>query len=130
MGEVTQIGARPDTIFVCQCGCSTWRLLNDATVECAACENRSMSAAAWYEEKPKAPEFDGEPFVDIQGNGSVEFARSRLQRMAADPDLSLIVLVRENGTIHMWSNAETKKRIKWTVQRLKQAADLLKRRVR
>ena len=130
MGDVTQIGPRPDVIFVCNCGCSTWRLLQDGAIECAACDNRSTTTGSWYTVQPEAKEFGGEPFVDIQGNGSVEFARSRLQRMATDPDLSLILLARGNGAIHMWSSAETKKQVKWTLRRFKEAVDLLKKRMR
>ena len=130
MGDVTQIGPRPDVIFVCNCGCSTWRLLQDGAIECAACDNRSTTTGSWYTVQPEAKEFGGEPFCDVQGNGSIQFARSRVERMSGDADVRMIAIARANGSVHLWSDAETKKQVKWTVRRFKEAADLLKKRMR
>lgn len=127
MGDVTKIGPAEETVFVCQCGCSTWLLLSDAAVECAACGNRSVDYGAWYREKPEAEEFSGTPFTDVQGNGSVEFTRQRVAQMASDPDIRLVLLARESGTINLWSGAVGKKQVKWTQRRLKEAAGLLKK---
>ena len=130
MGDVTKIGPAEETVSVSQCGCSTWLLLSDAPVECAACGNRSVDYGAWYREKPEAEEFSGTPFTEVQGNGSVEFARRRVTQMASDPDVRLALLVRTSGTLNLWSDADSKKQVKWALRRLKEAADLLKKRLR
>lgn len=127
MGDVTKIGPAEETVFVCRCGCSTWLLLDDAAVECAACGNRSVDYGAWYREKPEAKDFTGTPFTNVQGNGSVEFARRRITQMASDPDVRLALVVRTSGTLNLWSDVHGKKQIKWARRRLKEVAGLLKK---
>lgn len=130
MSDITRIGEKPDVIFVCTCGCSTWRLLDSGAIECAACDSRGTDFGSWYTKKPDVPPRDETPFSDVQGNGSIEFARARLERMAGDADVKLIAIARKDGSVHLWTDADGRKQVKWALRRLKTAAGLLKKRLR
>ena len=119
-------------IFVCDCGCSTFALLEDGEAQCANCASMVSGAhGTWFEAIEGAPDHpvDAEPpFQDVQGNGSVEFARARIARMASDDDVKLLVIARESGAVHVWSEAETEEQAKWTEEQLEAAAGILRKR--
>lgn len=129
MGEVVSIGPKEPRIWVCNCGCSTFSLLDDGTAECAACEALSdVDGSGWSKWTAESRHDEGDAFRDVQGNGSVDFARRRIAGMAQDEDAALLVVVKTNGTIQAWSEAETKEQFAWARRKLRQAADLFKRK--
>ena len=130
MGEVVGLPIAKDRrIWVCDCGCSTFCLLDDGTAECAACEVLAdVDGSGWSKWTAESHHDEGDAFRDVQGNGSIEFARRRIAGMAQDEDATLIVVVKTNGTIQAWSEAETKAQFAWARRKLRQAADLFKRK--
>lgn len=129
--SVVSFPSATDVIWVCDCGCSTFRLVSDGTAECANCAAIVTGAdGSWFSEIADAPMCDDDrvPFKDVQGNNSVEFARARMSRLANDADMAAIVLVRDGGTIHAWFSAETDEQVDWTRRRLADASDLIGRK--
>lgn len=132
MGDIHEIRRPPPRIWVCDCGCSTFELWADGSSKCAACgSNHEGHGSGWLERSQdrESRHSDGDTFTDVQGNGSEEFARRRVARMAADDDAALVVLARNDGSVSVWSKAETKAQTKWARQRLKIAAKLVRRKV-
>ena len=82
-------------IFVCACDCSTFHLCEDGTAECASCgEIAEAENGAWFDATGSAPDRSPDevaPFSDVQGNGSIDFARARVSGMASDDDAKLVV---------------------------------------
>lgn len=127
---VVQFERPKSRIWTCNCGCSTFSIYEDGAVACAACDAvQSVNVpGTWFTERAAAPEREDEIFRDVQGNGSVEFAKARLRKMAQDDDLALIVVAKEGGAVSTWAAAETKEQAVWTIQRLRDAIKLIKGR--
>lgn len=112
-------------IWVCQCGCSTFELSNDGSAQCAFCRETREEGGGWFR-KDHEPEWMGdEPISDVQGNGSVEFAQRVVAKRALSDDAVALIVIRENGTIHVWSDLETDEQVDWTKRRIDDAKDLL-----
>lgn len=128
MGEVVGLPtAKEPRIWVCNCGCSTFDLLETGAARCAACgADQSVDGSGWSKWTAESRHNEDEAFRDVRGNGSIEFARRRIANMAQDQDAALLVVVKTNGTIQAWSEAETKEQLAWARRKLSQAADLFK----
>lgn len=118
---------RPDPrIWICPCGCSTFRLIETGEAECAACDRRADGERGGWDTHPSNQTTSVEnPFDIVQGNGSVEFAKARAARRAQEPDAALIAVAREDGTVTIWSAAENPKQIKWAKRQLRKLSGLL-----
>lgn len=119
-------------VFVCDCGCSTFALLEDGEAQCANCSGfADVDTGAWFkaiESAPARAENEEPPFADVQGNGSVEFARARIANMAGDDDVKLCIIARENGAVHVWAEAETPEQLEWCDEEIEQAKSILRKR--
>ncbi|QDP55357.1 MAG: hypothetical protein Tp176DCM1853251_41 [Prokaryotic dsDNA virus sp.] len=120
-------------IFVCACDCSTFHLCEDGTAECASCgEIAEAENGAWFDATGSAPDRSPDevaPFSDVQGNGSIDFARARVSGMASDDDAKLVVVARGVGAVHVWSDAETDAQIEWAREMLECASCMLEKKV-
>lgn len=118
---------RPDPrIWICPCGCSTFRLIETGEAECAACDRRAdHDGGGWHEHPSSQTTPVDTPFDIVQGNGSIEFAKARARKRAQEPDAALIAVAREDGTLTIWSAAETPKQLKWAKRQLRKLAALL-----
>lgn len=126
MGDVTTIGggdAEP-RLWVCDCGCSTFEIREDASICCAHCAVISQTElGGWYSPEAKAAA-EPERFV-VAGNGCVDFVRRRLSKTMMDDDVVGLVMIRDEGTVSFWHTADTPERVKWFKRRLKQAKRIL-----
>jgi hypothetical protein len=129
MSNVVPLHEEP-MIWVCKCGCTTFHALSDGTGECAACDlPHDFDGSGWI---PRADDrmFTGnDVFRDVQGNGSVEFARRRVADLAAGEDVVALVVLRTGGEIHTWSDVETAEQVGWVGRRMGDAVDLIKQRL-
>ena len=114
-------------VWVCNCGCSTFELYDDETHACSACGTRSDNEGRWFTPPDDAPETDDEPFRDVHGNGSTEFARRRLQQMASDDDAALLVVRKLDGQVSVWAAVETADQRDWCVEGVETAIDLMRK---
>lgn len=105
-------------IWVCNCGCSSWELLDGGTLACALCGNETeQRAGGWI--SADAPLWTGdEPVRNISGNSSEEFARKLITRRTLEPDVVAVVVVRE-PTTHVWTKVETVEQREWLDKRLR-----------
>lgn len=125
-----QPGDKPDVIWVCSCGCSTFLLHAHGGATCAACDLTPVAEQGGWTPPDTDAQWDGDdPVRDVQGNASVEFARRRLVQMAGAEDAVAVVVVRGCGTIHAWSCADTAERLAWLKERLEAAHTLIARPV-
>jgi hypothetical protein len=114
MSEVVSLPTRPEVVWVCACGCSTFELMGDGAARCATCLSQTDAEQGGWHAPDSAPEWDGDaPVRDIQGNGSVEFARRRLTQLSSADDAVAVIVIREDGTLHAWSNVETQEQFSW-----------------
>jgi hypothetical protein len=120
--------AQPQVIWVCSCGCSTFLLEQTGQAYCAACS--STAGSGGWTPPPTDRMWDGpEPVYDVQGNGSIDFAKRRMLKHAESPDAAAIIIVREDGTINTWANLDTAEQVAWLGRRLEQVMTLLNSRV-
>lgn len=117
-------------IFTCgHCGCSTFYLYDDETIECAGCNFKS-NGGEWVtplQSHSKSPEKDNSGSVDMIAIGSIEFARRRVVKRIMDEqsDLAFVAGWFEEGGMTSWSGAETEEQKDWTVRKLRELADAI-----
>ena len=126
MDNVVSI-AKPDVmIFVCNCGCSSFSLLSDGSTECSACNTLDADqAGAWADHSGDKTLHEGDVFVDVQGNNSVEFARKRIGLLASDDDVALVLVAKDGGSVHAWCKSETEGEMQWMREKLQVGGDLI-----
>lgn len=123
MGDVVKI---PRKILLCICGCSTFEMYLDGTTECSNCGETSLAEGTGWAPDPKVEsKAEREPFKDVQGNGSIEFTKRRLQRLASAEDVAMLVIAFDDGSVTTWANADTKERCDWVASRMSIAQSLI-----
>ena len=132
MTDNVVILAKPDPmIWICDCGCSTFNLRDDAEAECAACDALVVGAGqGWYERIADQPKRDPnleDPTADVQSNGSEDFARRRIASFAHDDDVFCNIVIRDDGTVHVWGRErlETRAQISWMTRKLRIARQMM-----
>lgn len=124
---VVEIPKKAPRIWICDCGCSTFELLESGWAQCASCAD-DLEHGTWFEKikgGKARPEDAEEPFSDIQGNGSVDFAMHSARRAASQADLKVLVAVNAEGKVTAWTGAETKNQIEWVLDRIDQGRALI-----
>lgn len=127
--NVVSLNSPAPRVWVCQCGCASFWILEDGTAECSTCCHKpsDISDGGWKDvDKQKESDIDV-PTINIHGNGSVEFARMRMSKLSSDEDARLIVIAKSGGSVHAWSTAETGEQFDWMDEKLASALDMLKR---
>lgn len=130
MTNVVELNKPEPMLWVCDCGCSTFELLSDGTARCAGCNaSHDGMDGGWLEKAgdKRTKYAEGDIVADVQGNGSVEFARRRLAKIAADDDVSLLIVAKRDGAVSVWSEAETEAQLKWVKKRIKIGKNLILR---
>lgn len=128
MSEVVSFPQSSPRIWICDCGCSTFNLREDGVAVCAGCMKEHYDQGGWYTPPADAAVFSGEPYADVQGNGSVEFSHRRVAQLAARKDAVAVVVIRDGGQIHAWHDADTDARKKWVRKHLFDAWKLIRGR--
>ena len=127
MGEVVSLKTTEPLVWVCHCGCSTFRFFSNGAQECASCGTVS-DGGEWMAEKPEAPvvprETERETRV-ISFAGSPQQAMREMLRKGRDENILALVAIGEDSRIRTWGGVDTKKRSAWLGRRLKEARELL-----
>jgi CDGSH-type Zn-finger protein len=127
VSNVVTLPKREPLIWVCTCGCSTFRFFSNGTHECASCGIIS-DAGEWMAEKPAAPvtprETERETRV-ISFAGSPQQAMREMLRKGLDENILALVAIGEDSRVRTWGGVDTKKRSAWLGRRLKEARELL-----
>lgn len=126
MSDNVFVMLRDPNVWVCNCGCSTFELRSDGTAACAACDTvQDADGAGWSSWTAQSSKSEDEAFRDIQGNGSVDFARRRVAQMASDDTTTTLIVIRRDGSLSTWSEVETAEQMEWLRRKLDQAATLV-----
>lgn len=116
---------RPPRVWVCNCGCLTFELLETGETRCALCSTISDHGGAWYR-YPDDKEWTGDsPMRDIRGNDGIPFVKSLMKSRIDDESAALVVVLERSGRLHTWSAAETKEQSNWQLEELKRVDELL-----
>lgn len=128
MGDVIQLHSPERLVYLCGvCGCSTFRLYNDETSECAGCGAISCGGV-WVtplQDAPERPDLDNGDAIDVVAIGSPELAKRRvLKRIEAGAShIALMACWFRDGSMTAWSDIETDEQRQWACRKL---ADLQK----
>lgn len=126
MSEVVDLKRPEPRIWVCGCGCCSFELLEDGTSQCSLCGDQT-ERGSWYVEKPDAAETAESPIRDVNGNGSVSFAKHRLRSLATQDDARMMVIALDGGSVSVWADYVTDDQRAWMLERLEIAADIIKK---
>jgi hypothetical protein len=114
-------------IWVCECGCSSFELLNDGTMQCALCG--CMPADGAWDPVDSDEVWTGESRIrEVSGNGDPDFAKKVTAKRIMDPDTVLSVVIKANGALSAWSSLETSEKVEWGISRLEDLQEILKPR--
>ena len=133
MAEIVEF-ARKTRIWVCRCGCTSFELMSDGGALCALCGTPRTGdgpLGGWLRTDDD-PDWDADrlpPVRQIGGNGDPDFAKRVTARRLEHPDVVAVVILREEGRIHTWSNLETDEQVGWAGRRLAESLHLLRPRI-
>ncbi len=124
--NVVNLALTPKSIWVCDCGCSTFYVVSDGSAECAACtEVAGVPLGGWKDfDHDKTSEIE-HPTSDVSANGLVEFARRRIVSLASDEDAVLVIVAKSNSWTCAWSEVETPEQMEGVRKRLKDAEEII-----
>ena len=123
--------AQETYIWVCDCGCTSFELMSNDTALCALCGSPRISdtpLGGWHRTDTD-PDWDADrlpPVRQIGGNGDPDFAKRVTMRRIEHSDVVAVVVLREGGGVHTWSNLETDDQVAWVQRKLEQAVTLLR----
>lgn len=134
MGDVVSLNQPEPRIWVCDCGCSTSIIYENGMTECPNCGGITDDPqGGWFDgydgKSNEATCESAQMHHVVQGNGSVEFARARITRLARDEDVCAMVVAKEDGSIHTWSEAETTEQAEWAREQFAKAADIIEKAI-
>lgn len=128
MSNIVEMPRREPLIWVCKCGCSTFKLYDSDEVECAQCGVISPAEAEWVKDPtPKNPAAPASIERVIAVASSVEMT---LRRLLKDDPNKLVVLIAIEGsgkTITWADDCDTPERIAWLDRQLASARKMLVR---
>lgn len=127
MNNVTKLDA---IVFVCACGCQSFRMHRNGVMECANCNQTEFDADSgrWLEKvsdieiDPNAPTTGEVGAVDVKLLGNPEFARRsvirNVEKWNKSNELALIVCYNVNGGGSHWFGIETAEQKQWVIDKL------------
>ena len=116
-------------IWVCKCGCSSFELHSDGSVECCNCSLAGENAE-WMRRKPEVPA--NPPEIAFSERRITRFntgagALQRVLRNVNDRDTSFVIAAGRNGTVATWNSEEflTSDAVWWLDEQLSVGRSLL-----
>lgn len=127
----TPAGPEEERVWVCQCGCSTFELVDPGYLQCALCKTHASPDGGWHA-TGEVPAFTNTwvgdaPVKTITGNNSTDFAKRLIVQRSMEDDAVAVIVVREGGMIHAWSNVETDAQTEWVHRRMDDAKGLVRK---
>lgn len=124
MADIVDLHKPERLMWLCgHCGCTTFRLYNDSTSECAACGSVS-DGGEWVTplaDMPKSPEKDNGNSINVIGIGTIDFARRGVLKKITDKieDVAIVAAWFNDGSMTSWSGAETPSQRDWIIRKLR-----------
>lgn len=129
MTNVVSLHNREPLVWVCRCGCSTFKLYEGGVSECANCNKQSADGGEWVNElpEPEGPVRDVLPdtkIISLTDASPAAALRGMLNRVDADA-LTALIAIESNGRVRTWGGVDTEDRREWLDERLEDARGLL-----
>lgn len=95
-------------LWVCLCGCTTFRLFSDGHAECASCEDIANGEPdGWRERLPRVPADPELASVDSFAVKNIDDADVFLKRQARSPaDIAAVVVLHSTAQISSWQRGD------------------------
>lgn len=112
-------------IFVCGCGCQSFRIQSNDTFECCNCHDVKASGE-WVKHLPdvpnEPPERDSGGTLAVTAIGNKEFAMRRVIRQIEDwaksEELAALSAFTKDGSGKHWFDVETEEQKQWILRRI------------
>lgn len=119
-----------DYIWVCGCGCSTFKIRGDGELECASCYTNPEpdENSGWFDRIADDGDRDEEPTQIRTGNDdNGDFGERLIKTDAAKPDVTWIMFGRDNGGVSVWFKHEFdgEEHFNWLDERITVGRNLL-----
>lgn len=128
MSNVVSIHKREPLVWVCNCGCTTFKLYEGGMTECASCGIEGAEGGEWVHELPEPPMVAKERLPDTKVLSFADSPASALRTFLSRADAETMVaaiFIHTNGRVRTWGGVDTKDRVRWLQRRLKDAKELL-----
>ncbi len=137
--NITTFPQEPKQLFVCFCGCASFYIMEDGSAKCCVCDEKLVDglepkARGWFDAaKMITTKYDDDdddgPIADINGNGSVEFARRRIAQIVDQKDAVAIIVIIEDGGLNTWTSVDTADRKDWLFRKLTEVHKLFEKQL-
>lgn len=128
MSNVVSLFESEPLVWVCKCGCSTFRLYEGGAVECASCGVIGPEGGEWINEVPEPPMVARQQPIEtkvISIAGNDEQALNSMLVHADAKTMVAAIFIYTNNRVRVWGGIDDNKRIRWLARRLKDARELL-----
>lgn len=123
----------PELIWVCRCGCKTFKLYADGHTECAGCGHHGAGPedALWRSKLPDPPpnpqpeEPDGDNTISIQNLATSGAALQHVLRKADPEETSIVIILQTDGGVSIWGGIDGDEQDGWFDRRIAVAKKLL-----
>lgn len=128
---------KPDEIvFVCGCGCMSFFINHNNTIECCNCndiKDGSPPNGDWRKNLPDVPDNvteDTDGKISVRAIGNSEIARrqtmKQIQEWSVSGTLAIVSAYNNDGTGKHWFDIETKEQQQWVLRKLQLVVDHVK----
>ncbi|MGI3168410.1 hypothetical protein ACRARG_04610 [Pseudooceanicola sp. C21-150M6] len=115
-------------VWVCNCGCSSFRLFSDGVAECCHCCSPVSGATDGWQSETKDAGVRGNASPEktsIEFNSNADFALYHIRKRVSADDVALIIVAAEDSRTSIWAQAQNMAQKKWTEDRIADAVGLL-----
>lgn len=119
-----------DYIWVCGCGCSTFKIRGDGELECASCYKNPEpdDNSGWFNRIVDDGDREEEPIqIRIGNDDTGDFSERLIKTDAAKPDATWIMFGRDDGSVSAWFKHEFdgEEHFQWLDERITVGRNLL-----
>lgn len=107
-------------IWVCTCGCETFFLRADYTIECAHC-GKISDGGVWCDKLPDEVKAEPWPRQIVVRLDTSQANLKHIMSKARVEDTACLLVVQRNGLVHSWRHIETDEQRDWLLRRLDEA---------
>lgn len=119
---------RDKLMLLCSCGCETFNLIANGTMECAYCNEvvEDTSSSRWIERMPVPTHNDyvetGDDFTRNSYMRTAEFARRKIIKQIVHwsdtKQLAMVLGYSEEGAGHLWVDVHNEEQREWVLRKL------------
>jgi len=126
VSDVVSFPRRQPLIWICECGCSTFKVFDDQHIECAQCKATASAIGEWVKEPvPANPATPARVDRVLIASDAPQLVLRRLLKEKPE-DLAVIIAMRQDGDLITFADPiEGEARVAWFDRKMAEVRRLL-----